>query len=181
MDSAATCRECGASFTSRRATRNSVRRHVGRYSTTGVCFAEANCTTSSWRGVSIAQTQKPRARKACSAEWRRHSKPKTIANEMAGSLGMVSLGCAKETPTWAQPSSAPTSPGAAPAMSGARQLAVYDGTRHIGTVIERDDRTCIARDVNGRKLGVFPNVQKAADAITAVDAVFSGAKSKKSA
>jgi hypothetical protein len=67
------------------------------------------------------------------------------------------------------------------AMSTNRELAVYDGTRHIGTIIERADRRCVARGASGRKIGTFPNVQKAADAISEVDKVFSNAISKKSA
>lgn len=59
-------------------------------------------------------------------------------------------------------------------MSGARELALYDGQRHIGTIIERPDRTCIARDVTGKKLGSFPSVQKAANAITEIDKIFGG-------
>jgi hypothetical protein len=60
-------------------------------------------------------------------------------------------------------------------MSGARELVLYDGRRHIGTIIERPDRTCIARDVTGKKLGSFSSVQKAANAITEIDKIFGGA------
>ena len=53
-----------------------------------------------------------------------------------------------------------------------RQLSVYDGTRCIGIVIERGDKSCIAKDVNGRKLGRFATVKQAADAVTEIDKVF---------
>jgi hypothetical protein len=60
-------------------------------------------------------------------------------------------------------------------MNAKREIVVYDGTRHIGTIVERDDRTCIARDVSGKKLGTFPNVAKAADAISKTDKIFADA------
>ncbi len=60
-------------------------------------------------------------------------------------------------------------------MSANREIAVYDGTRHIGTIVERADRTCVARDVNGKKVGTFSNVSKAADAIGEIDKIFVGA------
>ena len=53
-----------------------------------------------------------------------------------------------------------------------RAISVYQGQDHIGTVIERGDKTFIAKDLVGHKLGPFPNVQKAADAITELHRVF---------
>ncbi len=64
-------------------------------------------------------------------------------------------------------------------MSAARQISVYPGQDHIGTVIKRSDKSCIAHDVNGREIGTFPDLQKAANAISEVDKIFSGATSKK--
>lgn len=53
-----------------------------------------------------------------------------------------------------------------------KHLALYDGTRPIGEIIERADRTCIPRAASGKKLGEYPNAQKAADAIGEADKIF---------
>ena len=51
------------------------------------------------------------------------------------------------------------------AFSSARHLSLYDGTRFLGTIIVRGDKSCIAKDVNGRELGKFTSIQKASAAI----------------
>ena len=50
-----------------------------------------------------------------------------------------------------------------------RQIAVYDGQRMIGTLIEHADRTCVAKDAAGKKLGTFPTIKGAADRISEAD------------
>jgi hypothetical protein len=62
--------------------------------------------------------------------------------------------------------------GAAPQGKGDRIVSVYDGQRQIGIVIERADKTCIAKDANGKKLGTYSNARIAADAISDVDRLF---------
>ena len=53
-----------------------------------------------------------------------------------------------------------------------RQFPVYGGQCQIGTVIERRDKTCIAKGADGRKLGTFANLEKAVAEISDVDRVF---------
>lgn len=54
-------------------------------------------------------------------------------------------------------------------MTVARELAVYDGQRRVGTIIKRGDRFA-AKDINGRRLGTFDSLKAAADAISRKDA-----------
>jgi hypothetical protein len=54
-------------------------------------------------------------------------------------------------------------------MTADRQLSLYDGQRFLGTITERGDKSCIAKDANGQKLGKFPSVQKASAAISEID------------
>ncbi len=58
-------------------------------------------------------------------------------------------------------------------VSGARNIAVYDGQHLLGFVIVHEDKTCVAKDAAGRRLGTFPSVKAATDAIDEVDKAFS--------
>ena len=52
-------------------------------------------------------------------------------------------------------------------MTSDRQISVYAGQTLLGFVVERADKSsCIAKDANGKKLGSFPSLQRAADAIS---------------
>lgn len=50
-------------------------------------------------------------------------------------------------------------------MTGEGRLSIYDGQQLLGFVVERSDRTCVAKDASGHKLGSFPTVQKAVAAV----------------
>jgi hypothetical protein len=45
------------------------------------------------------------------------------------------------------------------------EIAVCDGLRYIGCVIERDAKRCQAYDASGQALGVFSGPQKAVSAV----------------
>lgn len=50
-------------------------------------------------------------------------------------------------------------------MTTDRQISVYDGQQLLGFLIERSDKSCVAKDASGHKLGSFPNLQKAVAAV----------------
>lgn len=50
-------------------------------------------------------------------------------------------------------------------MTGDRQISVYSGQTLLGFVVERSDKSCIAKDASSRKLGRFPTIQQAVKAI----------------
>lgn len=50
-------------------------------------------------------------------------------------------------------------------MTSDRQISVYAGQTLLGFVVERADKSCVAKDANGKKLGSFPSVQKAVAAV----------------
>lgn len=51
-------------------------------------------------------------------------------------------------------------------MTSDRQISVYAGQTLLGFVVERADKSCVAKDASGKKLGSFPSLQRAADAIS---------------
>lgn len=53
----------------------------------------------------------------------------------------------------------------AAAKTPAAESTVYDGSKMLGTIVERN-RTFRAIDANGRKLGSFPNARDAMRAIS---------------
>lgn len=50
-------------------------------------------------------------------------------------------------------------------MTSDRQISVYDGQQLLGFVIERSDKSCVAKDASDSKLGRFPTLQQAVNAV----------------
>ncbi|MGD0332455.1 MAG: hypothetical protein ABSA90_04270 [Xanthobacteraceae bacterium] len=55
-------------------------------------------------------------------------------------------------------------------------FSVYDGQRWLGSIYERSDGSYTAKDSDGRKLGTFHTIEKAAAAITDLDEVLNACR-----
>jgi hypothetical protein len=51
-------------------------------------------------------------------------------------------------------------------MTADRHLSLYDGQRFLGTIIERGNKKCVAKNADGRKLGEFASAKAASAAIS---------------